>query len=336
MGFLIDKFKTADLKNMNRILKKVAKVNNKSISYVRFDFLKTTLRYNIGYIDYMKGDYLNLKKEEKKDFLTTRNYYKIINYLNDRNYQFICRDKILTNNIYKDFIGRDFIDLRKASFADFKSFLKDKDVVYAKLYNGFGGQGIDKVIVKDIRDLKKAYNNYKKNKQYLIEEEIKQHEYLNKINPFALNNVRVVSVIANNEVNIFEIVLRINDGRCDVISSYDLEAILNEDGTLGGRMVDDELNIYDVHPKTGFDFKSIKIPYMKEVIELVKKAALVVPDIRLIGWDIAITPKGPVVIEANEYPCYTNYQYYLMHDRSVGYLKKLKELLGEEFEKIVL
>jgi hypothetical protein len=32
---------------------------------------------------------------------------------------------------------------------------------------------------------------------------------------------------------------------------------------------------------------------------MVTEAALVVPQVRTVGWDIAITPSGPIIIEGN-------------------------------------
>ena len=47
-----------------------------------------------------------------------------------------------------------------------------------------------------------------------------------------------------------------------------------------------------------------QLPYVKEAIELAKKAALVVDDMRFIGWDVFIAPDGPGIIEGNDYPGY--------------------------------
>lgn len=43
----------------------------------------------------------------------------------------------------------------------------------------------------------------------------------------------------------------------------------------------------------------MKIPFWEEVSEIVTKAHCLIPNLRYIGWDIAITDDGPVIIEAN-------------------------------------
>ena len=112
---------------------------------------------------------------------------------------------------------------------------------------------------------------------------------------------------------------------------------LNEDGTPACKFIDDAGAIFDKHPLTGLEFNKIKkIPYVKESFEMVKEAALLIPEIRYIGWDVAITEDGPVVIEANEYPSYGLIQNYLLNPENPGHLKQIKDVLGEEFKNIKL
>lgn len=336
LKYVLKKIKTFDYKNMNDTLKYVADINGKKLCRVKLDFYLNTLLYGMGYVDYMKGNYINLKKDDKKRYLTSNNYKHIINYLNDKDYKIIFHDKILTNKFFAKYVKRNYIDLRTCTSLEFKEFVKNKKDFFAKLYNGFGGKGIEKIETKYIKDYDELYNNLKSKSQYLIEDTIKQHRVLNEINPYAVNNIRIITILKDGDVHIFEKVLRINDGTTNLISSNDLEAILNDDGTLVYQMVDDYLNIYPTHPKTNYDFKKVKIPYMKETLDLVKDAAMLIPDVRLIGWDIAITEDGPEIIEANEYPCFSNYQYYLMHEGKMKYLDRLKKILKDEVKNIKL
>ena len=43
------------------------------------------------------------------------------------------------------------------------------------------------------------------------------------------------------------------------------------------------------------------MPYFKEACEEVLKGIKIIPD-RFIGWDVAITPNGPIIVEANTTP----------------------------------
>jgi hypothetical protein len=53
------------------------------------------------------------------------------------------------------------------------------------------------------------------------------------------------------------------------------------------------------HPKTGVPFNKFRLPFWSEVCSLVKETAIKLLPVRTIGWDVAITPNGPVILEAN-------------------------------------
>lgn len=334
--YFFNRIRSIQFKRMNEVLNREAELNNKSKLQIRLDYVSRVLDSKLGYVDYMKGNYANLTEEDRKKMLTGENYRKLLSYLNPIEYRIVMDDKLICNKIFRDYINRKYIDLRITTLIEFEKFLKGKKNVFAKLVDGFGGDGVKKIKVDEIKNIKKIYKELIKNRQFLVEDEIIQHEDLNKINKYAVNNIRIITILKDNNVHVLERVLRINDGKTDTISSHDIQGRLDEKGNLISKMVDDDLNIFETHPVTGFRFEGIKIPYMKETLELCKKAALEVPNIRFIGFDIAITKNGPEIIEVNPYPCYTNYQYYLMHkeNEKMNYLEQIKNILGSESNNV--
>ena len=69
---------------------------------------------------------------------------------------------------------------------------------------------------------------------------------------------------------------------------------------------------------------------------MVLKAALEVPEVRYVGWDVAITKNGPIIIEGNENPSYGLIQYYLFNDEHEGHLLKISNILKDEMKNIKL
>ncbi len=59
---------------------------------------------------------------------------------------------------------------------------------------------------------------------------------------------------------------------------------------------------YENHPNTGYPIKGAKIPMWKESLALIKEAGEILPQIGYVGWDVAVTPTGPVLIEGNNLP----------------------------------
>lgn len=331
---MIHKLKEAHYGRLKELISKIALKNEKGKLVVYTDLFYNVLKYKIGYTDYMKGNYVNLTKQQKKDFLTSANYEKIIQYLNKDQYTTLFSDKIMFNKIFNDYLHRQFLDLRVSTLKQFQEFLKGKKHFFAKKHNSFGGDGIEKIILEKELDIKDLYHQLIQKKQYLIEETIIQHDVLNEINPYAVNNIRVMTLRKDQEVHILACVLRVNGNQGAVITCHDVFMFIDDDGNVISNVVDDEINVYEKHPETGFVFHNAKIPYMKECIEMAKQAALEVPEVRFVGWDIGISQNGPVMIEGNFYPSYGLFQYYLLTGESVGYLKKIKDILKEEWDLI--
>ncbi len=333
---MISKVRAINYKKLNYIAKLIAKNNNKSSCYVKRDMIVNFLKYGIGYTDYLKGDYINLTKEEKDTFITTKSYYKLIEYLNPRSYRCIFSNKIIFNKVFKEYIKRDFIDIRNITEEEFSLFLKGKKYVFAKPLIDFGGHGIEKIDVKSVQSPSILLKSLLNKKLYLVEEEIIQHSEMNKLNPFAVNVLRVVTLVKDGKSYIMGTAVRINLSDGILVGSDDAYGVFNEKGKLITPIVDDLANEYEEHPIAKTPFKSVKLPYIKEGIELAKKCSLVVPEIRYVGWDIAITEEGPIIIEGNEYPSYGLLQYYKLNNSKVGHLKQIKDVLGEELKNIKL
>lgn len=334
-NLLYKKIKEINFEKLNKLAKDIAKRNNKSAFSVKMDMIYNFIRYGIGYTDYLKGDYVNLSRQQKKTYVTTKSYYKLLNYLNPKEYKATMSDKLVFNKIFNKYLGREWIDLRVASLDEFKEFIKNKETIFAKPPTDFGGHGIEKIKLENekIEDL---YNGLKERKKYLIEEEIVQHDELNKLNPYAVNPFRIVTLVNNGKAYLLANALRINIDDDIVVGCNDAYMRLNEDGKISSRVIDDVANVYTEHPMKKVKFDTVVIPYVKEAFELALKAALEVPEMRYVGWDIAITKDGPVIMEGNEYPSYGLVQYYLFNDEHVGHLKQISDILGDEMEKIAL
>lgn len=336
-SLLRKKLKAMDFEKFNMLAKQIGERNNKSAFFVKVDMFFNFLKYGIGYTDYLKSDYINLTKKEKKTFLTTKNYFNLIAYLNNRRYRVLFTDKVIFNKIFNKYIKRDFIDLHHTDANGLGEFMKGKETVFCKAVDDFGGHNMSKVIVAEENDLQKLYNRLCEKGQYLIEDTIIEHKDVSRLNPYAVNSFRIVTLLNNGKVHILNNALRINLDTEVSIGCSDAYMKLNEDGTAATPFVDDIANVYKTHPLTGENLTNVKVPFVKEAFEMVKEAALLVPQIRYVGWDVAFTEKGPVLVEGNEYPSYGLVQYYLLSDNpKKGHLGQIADILGDEMKKIKL
>jgi hypothetical protein len=55
----------------------------------------------------------------------------------------------------------------------------------------------------------------------------------------------------------------------------------------------------DRHPRTDLQYAGVRLPGFEEALDLARRAARAFAMLRTIGWDIALTPQGPLLVEAN-------------------------------------
>jgi len=73
----------------------------------------------------------------------------------------------------------------------------------------------------------------------------------------------------------------------------------NEDGQFKEAFSYPEAELVREMPN-GVDYKKIQIPFWKQMVELVEKAhSELLPDVCVLGWDVACTPTGPKLVEVN-------------------------------------
>jgi len=139
----------------------------------------------------------------------------------------------------------------------------------------------------------------------LFQPVVRQHPALHALNPSAVNTLRLATVRSGGDITIVAAVLRVGrDG--NIVDNSSLGGMTVpidlQTGALGRyarTKVEFQLNRLDRHPDTNVAFAEIVIPFWSEVCDLVRRGAEAFVSLGTIGWDIAITPDGPVVIEAN-------------------------------------
>ncbi|MDD2504736.1 MAG: sugar-transfer associated ATP-grasp domain-containing protein [Bacilli bacterium] len=295
--------KKIDIKNMLKIIKEVSSKSNKNIVYIFLDVIYCGLVYGAGYYDYQEFEFYLLNRKERKTYLTRAKNNLIIKSYNNKDDFYKLDDKGLFNKNFKQYIKRDYLVINDTSFTKFKNFTKKHQELIVKPIDGDGGRGVEKVIIKKNTDLKRLFNKLLKNKQILIEECVKQHKEINKLYSKSVNTLRLFTFYDGKEVYILNSVFKIgNGGVTDSFSSGSMYTFVTDEGVIAVPAIDQNDKIFKIHPITKKEIIGFKVPLYKEACDLVKKGAKLTPTIKYIGWDVALTPNGPAIIEGNSFP----------------------------------
>lgn len=158
--------------------------------------------------------------------------------------------------------------------------------------------------VKDYQHLLSLMPNMD-NGSFLYQRRIFQHPEMDRLNPAAVNTIRIVTINENGNPYLFAAILRVGtkkSGCADNTSAGGIALGIHEDGSLfeQGMQKPQYGTMCKVHPDTGVVFATFKIPYYKDAVEMVCRAHRFFYNVRSIGWDVAISETGPVVIEGND------------------------------------
>ena len=193
---------------------------------------------------------------------------------------------------------------------DLNSFLKRDFNVMFKPVDGACGIGIvhvrsidGKLIVKgkeiSVEQLKEMLGNGR----YLIQQFVSnQHEGMIKLYPDACNTLRITVARDGNETRVLGRMCMLGAHGTDCSNWHfgGVSVNIKEDGTLdkyGFCKIDKKVT---AHPDTGVTFEGYKIPFFDEAVALAKRATECFYGFCSIGWDIAITTDGPIIIEGND------------------------------------
>lgn len=336
LKYLFGRFKNMNFKNMFKTIDDIHKRSNKSKIYIFFDIIRCAIKYQSGYVDYLLFEMWNLNSKERETVLTRGKNNIFVKYYNNKEYNHIFLNKNEFNKVFKDYLNRDYIILDNNK-EEFKKFIKNKKIIFCKPTSGTHGDSMEKIVVKDFKgDL---YDYLVNKNLVLIEEVVEQCKEMSKLYPYAINTVRLITVHRyDGESKIVAAYQRIgNSGR--IVDNYNgggmVVPINEKTGIIEYPAVDKKKNVYYEHPMTHTKIVGFKIPKYKEAVETALKASKVVKEVRYVGWDIAITDKGPVIIEGNEYPGHDIYQLPVHRTNNIGVLPKFESTLGKikELEK---
>jgi hypothetical protein len=242
-----------------------------------------------------------------------------------------------------DLVKRDFLVLGENSKEDILEFIRRHPKLVAKINESACGKG---VCVYDTSESSSEEILEKINAQGadILEDYVCQHAAVNEIYPGSVNPIRMHTVNNGEEVRCYiNPYMRIGaNGNTIDIGNVCYKLILNTDGTVRESVVIDSgfLEKIDYHKDTGKRFSEVKIPFMEEAYELVKEAALRCPETPYIGWDVAISQNGPVLIEGNGCSgCFNMCQRISNIYHGCGMKKEILEMLefalGETNEKYI-
>jgi len=165
---------------------------------------------------------------------------------------------------------------------------------------------------------------------HIVQEHLHNHPVFDELAPYATNTLRVQTMLGDDgEVHLLGAVLRLSR-RGNVVDNFSQGGVAVKVDTMTGRtgtgVTKKDPRRIHAHPDSGVEFADRQIPFWDDVVSLVSRGGRCLTGLRAIGWDIAVTPTGPVVVEANN-----NWDLQILQAHTDGFLADptFRRLMGE-------
>lgn len=273
------------------------------------DIIWCTIRYGASPSNYTLFGFKYLTGKERATYVTNRLSRKMIRHFNDQKYIDLFEDKTKFAELFSAYFGRKWISTENLSYESFLRFIDGEERFIYKPINNAQGKGI--IVFEHLDDVKRVYATISKSgEKAILEQWITQHPVLDNVYSDAINCLRIITVCCNQNVQMLAGGVTWGNGMkiANASASGIVSPVNFATGILEKPASDFSGNIYACHPITGVALVGLQLPYWEETVQMVKEAARRIPQVGYVGWDIAITPCGPIIIEGNTTPGYRYYQ----------------------------
>lgn len=307
LGYYI---KELDKVKFNKFINHVSQLKNRSKLSILLDMFYSSLKYNISLLEYFHFKFYEINSLQKLTYAGTGFMYEYQLQMNPKSSRIILEDKVMFLKEYGQFVRHKFASLLElANNENLANEILSNNSGKIVLKDSKGQCGNGVVVRKSnelnfntlLKELEITSNDY-------VEEFVQQHNHLMDLSPSGLNTIRVITQVnKEGEVDILGCRLRITiNSSVDNLAAGNIAAEIDEQtGLVVGPGVYSDITKEDeyFHPITNVKLIGFQVPYWKETIEMVKKAAKINTNNKSIGWDVAITNSGPELIEGNHDWC---------------------------------
>lgn len=315
-----------------RKLRVIAKEEKRFFPALVADSAVCLVRYGTGLSDYLNFKMYKRTAEERKEYFGAMREEKFYDTVSPPAYKkrFTIKPSFIRE--FSKYTKREITVPGQDSYEHFCAFLDNHAEFMSKPYDGSGGQSIKKERAADISDRKAYYDNAVKNRIFL-EELVVQHPEMNVLCPTSVNTIRAMTYNDHGTPILLWMGQRVGNGvnPVDNFHAQGMGVTIDvETGKLVGNAIDKDNVEFSVHPTTKVPFDGFQIPCFEEAKQMVLEACLEDDKICMIGWDIAISDKGPLIIEANRWPGFDLVQ--VLADR--GRMDIVRDVLARHNRKV--
>lgn len=273
----------------------------------RADIRREWLWHGVAPSEYLAWRFDEKPQAKRRAYYSLMDQVRFTSVLNDREAADVLVDKYKTYLKFRNQFGREvfLFDGNNAEDVLSSGFPIRHPEFFAKPLTGFGGHGTRRVKMVDLDAGSKSLGMLLSEiGSCVLEEPIRQHPATEAFHPASLNTVRLATLSdgVSEDTECWFAFFRCGRGKSTVDNTHSGGVFAQIDVTTG-TVCTDACDLagdgYARHPDSNRVFCGFEVPHWNEMTALVKKLAGTLPACRYISWDLAATPDGVALVEAN-------------------------------------
>ena len=288
------------------------------------------IRYNAGYMDYKIARMDRLNAAQRRTVITRGISNDIVARMNDKAYWYFFDDKCVFNEVFAKWVQREWLRAdSKLTEADLAAFCAGKGPLFVKPLKGSSGEGVERVEPRDFADIPAFLQRLRDKGDCILEETVVQHPEMARLYPGSVNTVRIATLLGDRDEGLVYAFVRIGNGRVmDNVDAGGMAARVSLDsGVINSVAADKQGHEYNRHPLTDAVITGFLLPDFEAAKAMCLEAMRVIPQVRFVAWDVALTPEGPRLIEGNSFPSHAVPQFAAHYPDGIGILPEFRRFI---------
>lgn len=271
---------------------------------LRTDVLFCQYAYGFVAEEYLCFGLEHKTMEQRRAFVSDIDRLCYVYRMNDPFEVPVFNNKTRTYEQFAKYFKRDAIAIQKPEdLSKFLSYAEKHPVFVKKAAYESMGRSVELVDIRGCgKKPEELFRELIGKGLHLLEEKVEQSPTLAALHPGSVNTIRCITVQTKSGIQVPYCFMKVGrDG--SFVDNGGAGGIFVGIDTATGRLNTtgiDELNVrYETHPNTGIAFCGYQIPEWDSMIAICKEMSATMKKVKYIGWDMAHTDHGWVVIEGN-------------------------------------
>lgn len=300
LRYLAGRARRIDVGSVIARAREAARDHGRLLPAVLVDMLWSAGFRQVGFQDYVDFDFAILSRAERATYMTHPVSNQLSQKYDDPGHRHVFQDKVEFDRVFSDHLRRDWMVVEKGDAEAVRAFAEKHGTIVTKEPVGQAGTGVHRYHAAEIEDWDAFHRGLLERGELLIEEVIRQHDDLAAVCPGTVNTTRVTAFFDGEKTHILAMAQKFGRGAVsDQMTFGGFYTMLDDDGHAVGPGYDSHGHVHERHPDSGFVIGDFRLPLVEQVREFVDEIARVVPQVQYVGWDIVVTPDGPVLVEGN-------------------------------------